>query len=180
VAISGDVCGTQTFFSYHKVRFAMSKYIFTFAFIALLAVVGCQKKDEGGGAAAPGCGPAQVMSPYYNRCLSQASCPQGLAQNPDQPTMCINIATGVNQMTQRCGVGYFLTTSGCLPQGLCPSGQAARGDVCVAVVAGGSAFQDPQSQYQQQQTYPQYNYQNQYQQQNQYGGYPSYFYGRSY
>jgi hypothetical protein len=162
----------------------MTKYIFAFAFVALLAVVGCQKKDDGA-APAVGCPPSQVMSPFYGRCLAQASCPQGLAQSPDQPTMCLNIATGVQQMTMQCGAGFNLTTSGCLQQGLCPPGKAQSGVACLDIIAAGtSSPYQTQGQYQQQ-AYPQYQqqaypqYQQAYPQYQGYQQYPNYF-GRPY
>lgn len=126
----------------------MKAMILTSAFFALVIAVSCGKKDEGGGPTGPQCGANHVFSPAFNSCVPQGQCPPGLGVNPQQPSMCMEIRTGLNQYQQQCGVGFFMTAQGCYQQGPCPQGQALRGDVCVNVVSGssGGGFQSYQQQ----------------------------------
>lgn len=120
----------------------MKTLIIAFAMLTLVLSIGCAKKDDGGGGppAGPVCGSNAVFSSAFNTCLSQGQCPPGLAVNPQQPTMCADIRTGMNVSPQQCGVGFFLTPTGggCYAQGPCPQGQVLRGDVCVGAVSGSS------------------------------------------
>ncbi len=144
-----------------------------------LSLIACGKKDEGG---APACPPAHLSSPAFGTCVAQGQCPQGLVQNPQQPSMCADPLTGQSVMEQRCGSGFFLTAHGCYQQGPCNPGQALRGDVCVNVVSTGSyggygngyntGYGNGYNTYPQLQTNP-YGYQNQFG----YGTYANPYYG---
>ena len=128
----------------------MKSVILATALIALVWAVGCAKKDDGGGAAGPAC-PATTVNSSLG-CIAQAQCPIGLGQSPSEPSMCVDLRTGQNVQTQQCGAGFFLTVSGCFPQGTCQQGQAQVGNNCNAVVSGSStnwtAQQQPQTGFQ--------------------------------
>jgi len=108
----------------------MKALIYALTTVMMMFVVACQK-DEGGEAAIT-CPPGHYVTPAWgNQCLPQAQCPAGSVRHPTQLSMCMNIYTGDTIGQQQCGVGYVLTSEGCLKQ--CPDrpGWGLYGPTCI-------------------------------------------------
>lgn len=109
----------------------MKALIYVLTSVTMMFVVACQK-DEGGQAAAAPCPPGHYATPAWaNQCLPQDQCPAGSVRHPTQLSMCMNIYTGEIIGQQQCGVGYVLTSEGCLKQ--CPDrpGWGLYGPTCI-------------------------------------------------